>query len=115
MVKGPARADDLTVFSVAERPIPHLERPMCFMPNGSLVAGFQKRPIPGGKVSKEIAFWEKNCLRHGEFVLPDQDLNVLHLEFNPDSTMLALLCITEDKKSMSVLICVRSNWQWQVK
>lgn len=98
MVKGPARADDQTVFSVAEKPIQFLEKPICFMPNGSLVAGFQKRPAAGGKISKEIAFWEKNLLRHGEFVLPDQDQNIFLLDFSPDSSLLAMLCMTEDNK-----------------
>jgi elongator complex protein 1 len=69
------------------------------MPSGSLVAGFQKRPVPGDqKVQKELAFWEKNGLRHGEFVLPDQSLDVMHLEFNLDSTLLALLCMNEVSK-----------------
>lgn len=99
MIKGPARADDLSVFSVAEKPIAFLQRPICFMPSGSLVAGFQKRPVPGDQqVQKELAFWEKNGLRHGEFVLPDQSLDVMHLEFNLDSTLLALLCMNEASK-----------------
>ena len=38
--KGPARADYQVVFSVAERPMPSLELPICIMPNGSLVTGF---------------------------------------------------------------------------
>lgn len=29
--------------------------------------------------------------------------------------MLALLCMSSDHKSMTILICSRSNWQWQVK
>jgi len=85
------------------------------MPSGSLVAGFQKRPLPDDKVSKEIAFWEKNGLRHGEFVLPDQAQNIVLLEFNADSNLLALLCMDNARTEMSVLICVRSNWKWQVK
>jgi hypothetical protein len=40
VAKGPARADDISVFSVSEKPIPTLESPICMMPNGSLVAGF---------------------------------------------------------------------------
>ena len=40
VVKGPARADDKSVFSVSEKPLPYLEKPICFMPSGSLVAGF---------------------------------------------------------------------------
>lgn len=85
------------------------------MPNGSLVAGFQKREVPGGKISKEIAFWEKNGLRHGDFVLPDQTLNVVHIEINIDSALMALLCISDDQSQVSILVCARSNWQWQVK
>lgn len=48
-------------------------------------------------------------------MLPDQSLNVVLIEFNADSSLLALLCMSSDKNSMSILICVRSNWQWQVK
>ena len=29
--------------------------------------------------------------------------------------MLALLCMSSDHKTMTILICARSNWQWQVK
>ena len=39
--KGPARADDNTVFSVSEKPIHYLEKPICFMANGSHIAGYQ--------------------------------------------------------------------------
>jgi hypothetical protein len=63
------------------------------------------------KTVKEIAFWERNGLRHGEFELPDQSLNVMHIEFNSDSSLMALLCLS-DSKAMTVLICSRSNWQW---
>ena len=62
---------------------------------------------------KEIAFWERNGLRHGEFELPDQSLDVVHIDFNSDSSLMALLCTSKD--TFSVLICARSNWQWQVK
>lgn len=97
--KGPARADNNTVFSVAEKPNPHLHRTICFMPSGSLVAGYQRRPDPKDPQNQisEIAFWEKNGLRHDECVLPDQSLTVVHLEFNSDSSLMALLCLSEDK------------------
>jgi hypothetical protein len=39
----------------------------------------------------------------------------MHIEFNLDSSLLALLCMSEDATSMSILICMRSNWQWHVK
>jgi hypothetical protein len=100
-MKGPARADDNTVFSVSEKPISYLEKPICFMANGSHIAGFQQRPVGSGdKKIKEVALWEKNGLRHGEFVLPDQSVSVVHIEFNADSSLMALLCMSEDKQSM---------------
>ena len=46
--KGPARADDKSVFSVSEKPLPHLQNPISFMPSGSLVAGFSYRALPNG-------------------------------------------------------------------
>ena len=39
ILKGPARADEKFVLSVSEKPVPNLKRPICFMPNGSLIAG----------------------------------------------------------------------------
>ena len=80
------------VFSVSEKPVP-IELPVCFMPNGSLVAGFQNRKLPNGQIQPEIIFWERNGLRHGEFVLPykPQDAaKVIGLEFNAETTMLAI-------------------------
>ena len=70
VAKGPARADDISVFSVSEKPLPTLEAPICMMPSGSLVAGFQNRSLPGGQFSPDIIFWEKNGLRRGQFTLP---------------------------------------------
>lgn len=70
VLKGPARADNVVVYSVSEKPLPALQLPVCMMPNGSLVTGFQKRILPNGKVNPEIIFWERNGLRHGEFILP---------------------------------------------
>ena len=126
VVKGPARADDNTVFSVSEKPSKFLQRPICFMSNGQHVAGYRVRPTskvvnqntffdkPEDNIIKnvkEIAFWERNGLTHGEFELPDQSLNVVHIEFNSDSSLMALLCLS-DSKAMTVLICSRSNWNW---
>ena len=38
--KGPARADNNFVFSVSESPLVNMHRPICFLPNGSLSAGY---------------------------------------------------------------------------
>ena len=58
------------MFSVSEKPLPNLKKPIDFMPSGSLVAGYSERTLPNGSVLKEIVFWERNGLRHGEFQLP---------------------------------------------
>lgn len=46
VIKGPARADDKSVFSVSEKPLINLQKPISFMPNGSLVAGYSVRTLP---------------------------------------------------------------------
>jgi len=115
VTKGPSRADETFVFSVAEKPVKELQRPICFMPSGSLVAGYQRKKVKDDKNENQIVFWEKNGLRHGEFILPDEDMSVVLIQFNADSSLLALLCMKDDQSEMSILICVRSNWDWQIK
>lgn len=115
ILKGPARADEKFVLSVAEKPIKELQRPISFMPSGSLAAGYARIQGKDGQVENQIIFWEKNGLRHGEFTLPDRDFSVVHMQFNADSSLLALLCLKDDRSEMSILVCARSNWAWQVK
>ena len=94
VMKGPARADNTVVFSVSEKPVPALQLPICMMPNGSLVTGFSRRSLPNGKVCPEVVFWERNGLRHGEFVLPkavdDAKTQVHEFAYNIDSSLLAI-------------------------
>ena len=86
------------------------------MPNGSLVAGFSHRMLPNGQPLREIIFWERNGLRHGEFQLPDkQGLMVKALEFSLDTTFLALHCVNPETKNEKIMIFVRSNWKWYCK
>lgn len=112
VMKGPSRADETFVLSVAEKPLKDLQRPICFMPSGSFAAGYQRVTKEGGLVENQIVFWEKNGLRHGEFTLPDENYSVVHLQFNADSSLLALLCLSDDQKEMQILVCARSNWEW---
>ena len=67
------------------------------MPSGSLVAGYSERTLPNGSVLKEIVFWERNGLRHGEFQLPIQEegLHIKNIQFSLDSSLLALHLINE--------------------
>lgn len=43
VIKGPSRGDDISVFSVSEKPLKNMQRPVCFMPNGSLVSGYSQK------------------------------------------------------------------------
>ena len=56
-------------------------------PSGSLLATSQRRPN-----KHDIAFFEKNGLRHGEFTLPFgvKDVKVCEVLWNLDSTVLAV-------------------------
>ena len=56
-------------------------------PSGSLLATSQRRPN-----KHDIAFFEKNGLRHGEFTLPFgvKDVKVCEVMWNLDSTVLAV-------------------------
>ena len=87
------------------------------MPSGSLVTGFSLRALPNGQTSRELIFWEKNGLRHGEVTLPEgnsRGLEVLGLEFSLDSSLLAVHCKSTSGKEL-VLIMYRSNWKWFCK
>ena len=118
VTKGPARADYQVVFSVSERPVQSLQLPTCIMPNGSLVTGFSKKVLPNGQTIPEIVFWERNGLRHGEFVLPHQEsdgksIDVVDLKYNSDSSVLAILIETNGARK--ILLYTRSNWKWYWK
>ena len=65
-----ARTDNQAVMSVSKAPVPTLELPICFMPDGSCVTGFQRRQQMDGEFEPQIIFWKKNGLRNGEFDLP---------------------------------------------
>ena len=113
IIKGPARADNKIVFSVAEAPLDYLSCNVAFMPNGSLIAFYDRKK---GK----IIFSEKNCLIHGEFkiVFNDEikDLNkikVLILKWNFFSSM--ILFVFEYENKFYIQIYNRSNYEWTLK
>jgi elongator complex protein 1 len=86
------------------------------MPSGSLVAGFSIRQLPNNTFLREIVFWERNGLRHGEFQLPDSEgLIVKNIEFSLDTTLLALHCINLTTEKHFILVFIRNNWKWYCK
>ena len=89
LIKGPGRADDKIVFSVAEKPLSKLEPILSFMPSGSLIAFFDKE-------NNKIIFSEKNCLCHGEFdIILDKNIKKISemkfIKWNLDKPMFLLV------------------------
>ena len=93
-----------TLESVSE-PIPFLERPISWRPSGNLIASTQKLPH-----KHDVVFFERNGLRHGEFSLPDKDCEVHNLEWNLDSTTLAVLVTSAGKKLLQ--FWSSNNYHW---
>ena len=118
LIKGPGRADDTIVFSVAEKPLSKFEPILSFMPSGSLIAFFDKE-------NNKIIFSEKNCLYHGEFniVLDNNKIkNISKMKFikwSLDKPMLLLIFETElnnnGGKKEYLQIYYRSNYEWTLK
>ena len=126
--KGPARADNKVVFSVAEAPLKNLSNIVSWQPSGSLISFFQE-----GVVSEEntkisaleragVIFSEKNCLRHGDFFIePIANLNqysvdkiklsAKFLKWNMDLPLLIVYFNTLNLIS----IYHRSNYDWTLK
>lgn len=111
--KGPARADNKIVFSVAEAPLKNLACHAAFMPNGSLIAFYDK-------IKGKIVFSEKNCLIHGEFkvvfgeeIKNLEKINVFCLKWNFFNSM--ILFVFEYEKKFFVQIYNRANYEWTLK
>ncbi|KAL2160879.1 hypothetical protein VTH06DRAFT_1076 [Thermothelomyces fergusii] len=94
--------------SVSE-PVDGLEGSLSWRPEGNLIAGIQRLPD-----RVDVAFFERNGLRHGQFTLrrpasaPDA-LEDVALEWNPDSTVLAV--ILRDR----VQLWTMGNYHWYLK
>ena len=117
LIKGPGRADDNIVFSVAEKPLSKLEPILSFMPSGSLIAFFDKE-------KNKIIFSEKNCLCHGEFVIVlDKNIKKISemkfIKWNLDKPMILLVFEAElnksEQKNEYIQIYYRSNYEWTLK
>ena len=113
IIKGPARADNKIVFSVAEAPLNYLSCNVAFMPNGSLIAFYDRKK---GK----IIFSEKNCLIHGEFkivfnseIINLEKIKVLILKWNFFSSM--ILFVFEYENKFYIQIYNRANYEWTLK
>ena len=101
--------------------------------SGKLVTGMQSAPLAWagmgcsqllatlqkkGRSRTEMAFFEPNGLRHGEFLLPDlggETSQVVELCWNADSNLLAVAIQSEDPIPSKIQLWHRCNYHWYLK
>ncbi|EGR32772.1 inhibitor of kappa light polypeptide gene enhancer in b- kinase complex-associated protein, putative [Ichthyophthirius multifiliis] len=100
------------VQSVSEQAIQNLQGQVCWQPTSNLIVGYDFF-----KNNTRIIFWEKNGLRHGEFILninPNEirqsnEIYIQNILFNKDSEILAI------QLDENILLYHKSNYQWFLK
>jgi elongator complex protein 1 len=96
-----------SLISTSE-PIEGLEGPLAWRPNGSVIGSVQ---FLKAQNKRQVIFFERNGLRHGEFVLPDGHCRpVLDLFWSGDSNVLAVMYAGDEVELWSC-----SNYHWYLK
>ncbi|XP_067016133.1 elongator complex protein 1-like [Acropora muricata] len=98
-----------------------LEQALFWKPSGSLIASSQWKP----NNRHEVIFFERNGLRHGEFSLPfdKMEIKVIEVSWNIDSTVLAVWVEELPSKGSSedfipksyVQLWSMNNYHWYLK
>lgn len=114
---SPAKSDPEggLVQCVADKPWPQMKKPLAWQPNGGLIASVEENVVQeDGKPVNRVILWEKNCLRHGEFVVTLDNnfpaVKFLDLKWNKDSDVLSVLVSSGDQQILTLYI--RSNYKW---
>ncbi|KAJ3272885.1 hypothetical protein HDV01_005208 [Terramyces sp. JEL0728] len=90
----------------------NLEHTLSWRPSGNLIASTQLLPN-----KHDVVFFEKNGLRHGEFSLRNIDATAHELQWNSDSTILAIRMQYKDgdKDKHVIQFWGSSNYYWYLK
>lgn len=90
---------------------PGLEANLSWRPSGNLIATTQKLPE-----KYLVSFFEKNGLKHGEFVIPvNSTTTVEDIFWSSDSEILTLLCTDKADNTQQILLFTSSNYHWYLK
>ncbi|KAF9012601.1 IKI3 family-domain-containing protein [Cyathus striatus] len=96
--------------------VPGLEHTLCWRPSGNLIASTQRFGFEGAGAGREgrhdIVFFERNGLRHGEFSLRVEDLEVVKA---PDSKNHILAVYIEKDDKDIVQLWTTGNYHWYLK
>lgn len=79
--------DRLGGLQGVSEPEEQLEGSLAWIPNGALIASTAIQ----ANGARQVVFFERNGLRHGEFTLPTRLAGVKELAWSPDSSVLAIL------------------------
>ena len=102
------------VLQYTSEEVARLEQGLCWRPSGNVLASTQTLPN-----KHQVVFFEKNGLRHGEFLLPFKpgQSMVKELVWNKDSSV--LLLFTQDKETIEdryiLQLWTSSNYHWFLK
>jgi elongator complex protein 1 len=83
------------------------EDSLAWRPSGNLLAAAVRRPAGNRHV---IAFFEKNGLQHGDLELRHQQLTIKQLEWNCDSTVLAVCAQDQERKYRLFILFANLDW-----
>ncbi|KAI0909109.1 IKI3 family-domain-containing protein [Ustulina deusta] len=97
------------ILDSASEPVDHMDNALSWRPAGNLMASIQRL-----EDRVDIAFFERNGLRHGQFSLRSPEGRTLtkdeiHLSWNADSTVLA---VTLDDR---IQLWTMGNYHWYLK
>ncbi|KAJ3297896.1 hypothetical protein HDU79_001653 [Rhizoclosmatium sp. JEL0117] len=103
---------ECTLHSVSE-PIPLLHKVVSWRPAGNLIATVQTLPSK----QLQIAFFETNGLRHGEFALRETEssASVVSLAWNSDSSILAVHLVRAATNQHVIQLWTMGNYYYYLK
>ncbi|KAJ3055398.1 hypothetical protein HK097_010674, partial [Rhizophlyctis rosea] len=93
--------------------VAQLEHPLSWRPSGNVIASTQRLPH-----RHDVVFFERNGLRHGEFSIREPGAKVVELQWNADSSVLAVWLTRESSDSGAssvVQLWTSSNYYWYLK
>ncbi|PVU97076.1 hypothetical protein BB561_000781 [Smittium simulii] len=99
-------------FLAASESIECLEHNLSWRPSGSVITSTEKLAH-----TYNVIFYERNGLRHYEFGLPKYLKNVISLQWNATSSILAILAevFVDDCVQLALQLWTCSNYHWYLK
>ncbi|KAJ8898249.1 hypothetical protein PR048_003609 [Dryococelus australis] len=100
------------ILQYTTKPMSGLGSALAWRPSGNVLAATQCLPQ-----KYVVSFFEKNGLRHGDFLLPFDscEVNVSSLLWNSDSSILTAVCFNNQQCRTSLYFWTVGNYHWYLK